>query len=125
MYCRNCSYEISNNAVICVHCGNKPLYGKKFCFNCGHITDYYAQICTSCGVSLNNITGEKNWLVTLLLAIFLGYLGIHRFYSGHFLIGIIQLLTGGGCGIWYIIDIILIVTNQYKDSNGNYLAKNF
>lgn len=70
----------------------------------------------------NNIDG-KDWLTTLLLAIFLGYLGIHRFYTGHTGIGIVQLLTGGGCGIWYIVDIIMIVTSSYKDSDGNDLVK--
>jgi len=66
---------------------------------------------------------QKDWLVTLLLCIFLGGLGIHRFYTGHIGIGIIQLLTLGGCGIWALIDLIMIVTDKYKDSNGQPLLK--
>src|SRR2546421_8081068 len=65
----------------------------------------------------------KDWLTTLLLCIFLGYLGIHRFYTGHIVIGVIQLLTGGGCGIWWLIDLIMIITDSYKDSYGRPLVK--
>jgi hypothetical protein len=67
--------------------------------------------------------GGKSFIVTLLLAIFLGPLGMHRFYTGHVGIGIIQLLTGGGCGIWFIIDIIMIVTGSYTDVQGYSLVK--
>ena len=66
---------------------------------------------------------QKDWLTTLLLCIFLGGLGVHRFYTGHTVYGVIQLLTAGGCGIWWLIDILLIVTNSYTDSNGVPLRK--
>ena len=66
---------------------------------------------------------QKDWLVTLLLCIFLGGLGIHRFYTGHIGIGIIQLLTLGGCGIWALIDLIMIITDKYKDAKGQPLLK--
>lgn len=62
---------------------------------------------------------EKEWLVTLLLSIFLGSLGIHRFYVGKIGTGILQLITLGGCGIWTLIDIIMIVTGNFKDNEGN------
>ena len=53
--------------------------------------------------------GGESQLIALILAIFLGGLGVHRFYLGYIGIGVIQLLTAGGCGIWALIDIILIL----------------
>jgi len=127
MHCRNCGNEVSEKAVMCVACGTPPKAGNKFCYNCKTETAANAVICMKCGVSLkgdNPIEGEgKDWLTTLLLAIFLGWFGVHRFYTGHTGIGVAQLLTGGGCGIWALIDIIQIVTGSYKDANGNILVK--
>jgi TM2 domain-containing membrane protein YozV len=62
---------------------------------------------------------SEKFLVTILLCWFLGYLGVHRFYTGHTVIGIIQLLTVGGCGIWVLIDLIILATGSYKDAQGN------
>ncbi len=62
---------------------------------------------------------EKDWLVTLLLSLFLGTLGIHRFYVGKTGTGILQLITLGGCGIWTLVDIIMIATGKFTDKDGN------
>jgi hypothetical protein len=126
MYCRNCGNEVSDQAVMCIACGTPPKAGNKYCSNCKSETDPNAEICMKCGVGLGKkrIKGEeRDWLTTLLLAIFLGGLGVHRFYTGHTLIGVVQLLTLGGCGIWALVDIIMIATGKFEDAQGNLLVK--
>lgn len=58
---------------------------------------------------------EKSYGITLLLSIFLGFLGIHRFYVGKKVTGVIYLLTFGGFTIGWIIDIILVVIGRFPD----------
>lgn len=69
------------------------------------------------------IAGQKSWMTTLLLAIFAGTFGVHRFYTGHTLLGALQLLTCGGLGIWTLVDIIFIATGKFTDAQGRPLAK--
>jgi hypothetical protein len=63
----------------------------------------------------------KDWSVTFLLCVFLGPFGVHRFYTGYTKIGLVQLFTLGGFGIWWMIDIILILAKKYKDASGQLL----
>jgi len=65
---------------------------------------------------------NKNWVICLLLCIFLGYLGVHRFYVGKIGTGILWLLTVGLFGIGYIVDLLLIATFKFTDANGNKLS---
>lgn len=60
----------------------------------------------------------KSWLATLLLSIFLGELGIDRFYLGKIGTGILKLITVGGFGIWWLIDLILVIAGATKDKQG-------
>jgi hypothetical protein len=102
-FCHSCGAEVNNNAVVCVKCGVAVNQGS----NSGQVGP----------------VSEREWLVALLLAFFLGCFGVHRFYTGHIGIGIVQLLTLGGCGIWALIDFILIAVGSYKDSDGLQLKK--
>ncbi|MEO0080045.1 MAG: TM2 domain-containing protein [candidate division WOR-3 bacterium] len=126
MFCRSCGKEVAETAEVCLSCGSRPQAGNKFCQNCGAPTDPKAEICPKCGVRLATVVkaGEqKDWLTALLLSIFLGQLGIDRFYLGYIGLGIVKLLTAGGCGIWWLIDVILIATSKLKDAQGRELFK--
>lgn len=61
----------------------------------------------------------KSQLIALLLVFLVGYIGIHRFYLGYTTIGIIQVLTLGGCGIWALIDLIRIVMGDLGPADGS------
>lgn len=65
----------------------------------------------------------KSWFATLVLAIFLGVLGVHRFYVGKVGTGILMLLTFGGCGIWWLIDVIMIATGSFTDKRKQPLVR--
>tara|TARA_Y100000992_G_scaffold281913_1_gene230021 strand:+ start:86 stop:406 length:321 start_codon:yes stop_codon:yes gene_type:complete len=66
---------------------------------------------------------DSQWVVTLLLAFLLGVIGAHRFYVGKTGTGILMLLTLGGLGIWILIDLILIVTGQFTNKDGEKIAR--
>ena len=68
----------------------------------------------------NTTSGDKSQMTALLLVIFLGGLGIHRFYLGYTWQGVVQLLTLGGLGIWSLIDLIRIITGSLKQKNCDY-----
>lgn len=147
MYCKECGEKLVNeNSVVCVKCGTNKGQGDNYCSECGNqVMNKNAEICLSCGSKLNgskiNISSLKNdgkamgnsKVVAGLLAIFLGGLGIHRFYLGYKEIGFIQLgifvvaflifeplflVTG----IWALIDTIKIFTGKLKTVNGQVLV---
>lgn len=108
------------------------LENEKYCQECGKSINIKAEICPKCGVRQASLSlktkeqqnEENKWLTTLLLCWLLGVLGVHRFYTGHTTIGVIQLLTLGGCGIWVLIDFINIIVGNYKDADGNPIKNN-
>jgi len=66
------------------------------------------------------MNSEKEWVVTLLLAILLP--GIDRMYAGSIGLGILKFITFGGMGLWWLVDIVKLVTGSYKDGNGTPIA---
>ena len=96
MYCSRCGKEIDDEAVICVHCG--------------------------CQIRGLDYTSGKSWVITLLLCMFCGGVAAHRFYTGYIGLGILQMITFGGLGIWWLIDLIMILCRSYKTAKGDYLV---
>ncbi len=134
MYCKNCGNEMNENAAACMGCGFAKGTGDKFCANCGKEINPGAAICTNCGAAVKQaatVSGEqKSKLVAVLLAFFLGGIGIHDFYLGYNKNGIIKIVltvcTGAGGSIWALIDFIRLLTGSLNtDANGNELKKEF
>ena len=67
------------------------------------------------------VMSNKSKFLAAVLCFFLGVLGVHRFYVGKIGTGFLQLITAGGFGVWWIIDLIFILLGKFKDSNGNTL----
>ena len=126
MFCKNCGTQMNDNQVVCINCGYAKGTGKKYCANCGGEMVPNAVACMKCGVAADfgakekndPYTSDKDWLTTLLICIFAGGLGIHRFYVGKTGTGILWLLTLGCFGIGSIIDLIMIITGKFTDADG-------
>jgi hypothetical protein len=101
----------------------------RFCPKCGHELLAVGDYCSQCGLPIppderlydEPDASARSRLVALLLCIFLGYFGVHRFYVGKIATGVIWLATGGLFGIGYIVDIIMIAFGNFSDIDGNRL----
>ena len=64
----------------------------------------------------------RKYMTVGLFAIFLGTFGVDRFYLGKTGSAIAKLLTCGGCGVWALVDVILLLTGSTRDAQGQPLA---
>jgi hypothetical protein len=103
-----------------------PARPTKFCLACNRVIDAEAVVCTSCGVMQplpRELATDKRILPAGLLCFFLGVFGAHRFYVGKIGTGLLQLFTLGGLGIWMLVDLIMLVTGEFKDKDGNRITE--
>ena len=101
-----------------------------YCTACGKQIHESAPVCPGCGAPqqvrmaapamaprMVSLT-DKRILPAFLLCFFLGVFGAHRFYVGKVGTAIVMIFTIGGLGIWVLIDLIMILTGSFKDSEG-------
>ena len=68
-------------------------------------------------------TNSIDWLALFLLTFFVGVLGVHRFYVGKIGTGVLMLITLGGLGVWFLVDLILVVTGQFTNKEGQKIPR--
>ncbi|HKW74202.1 MAG TPA: NINE protein [Terriglobales bacterium] len=98
-----------------------------YCTACGKQIHDSAPACPGCGAVQGSRpiataaypVSDKRILPAFLLCFFLGVFGAHRFFLGKIGSGVAQLLTFGGLGLWTLADLIILVTGNFKDAEGN------
>lgn len=68
------------------------------------------------------MVSPKSRMIALLLCLFFGVIGAHRFYAGKTGTGLLYLFTGGFGGLGVLIDLFMILTGGFRDANGCFVA---
>lgn len=112
--------------ALCPHCGVTIEEGAQFCSGCGAQVGQTAlhDAPKSQPTTISIKPSPKSATTALILCLFFGAFGLHRFYAGKIGTGILMLLTAGGIGIWILVDLILIVTNRFTDGEDRPLVFN-
>ena len=140
MLCKNCHREIEDNSDFCRYCGNSQKDNisrnapTAFCRSCGAAIGGYDEYCAKCGAFqgpaaprpvnspynqsyASNISPKNKW-IALLLCLFGGFLGLHRFYVGKIGSGIAYIFTWGLLYIGAIVDCVMILCDKFTDADG-------
>lgn len=67
---------------------------------------------------------DTRYVTATYFSLFLGFLGVDRFYMGYVGLGILKLITFGGLGIWWLIDLIWIALGNAKTKGGIRIPRN-
>lgn len=110
-FCKFCGEKIQEDAVVCTHCGRqveqlKSEQPQVVINNSNTNTNTNTNVNRNYGA---NLRGAKNKWVALILCVFLGYFGVHKFYEGKILLGIVYFCTFGLFGIGWFIDCISLL----------------
>ncbi len=68
------------------------------------------------------VRSSHNRVVAILMAVFFGYLGVHRLYTGRYVTAILWFLTGGLFGFGWFYDVLMLAIGRFKDSDGRVLG---
>lgn len=116
-FCVNCGKEIGSDFEYCPECGTKVIDPSTETF-AGKEFEYGRQNIFTNEMNTNALDTGKwcNKWISLVLCLFFGYWGVHRFYEGKVATGIIYILTFAFCGIGVFVDLIIILSkpNPYK-----------
>ncbi len=112
------------NTKFCKHCGGKIPADAVLCTLCGRQVEEMHSASNQPNIVINNANSNvnqntnmvgmipgraKNKWVSVLLCLFLGYFGAHKFYEGKIGMGILYLFTCGLFGIGTLIDFIVLL----------------
>jgi TM2 domain-containing membrane protein YozV len=125
MYCANCGKELPEQSSFCPSCGHPAAAGGPGAAAGGLGAAAGGTAAgprtSSPGATPDKAVSPHSRLAALLLCIFLGGLGVHRFYVGKIGTGVAMIFTLGGVGIWVLIDLIMVITGGFTDINGKYV----
>ncbi|MBR2213990.1 MAG: TM2 domain-containing protein [Eubacterium sp.] len=140
MFCTNCGEQMQDGQAVCTKCGFAKDTGNKYCGNCGAEIQPQQAVCTQCGCVVNEAkkqaeankasagdqVGGQDKIVVILVAIFIGTLGIHNFIMGETKKGVFKLvmsLVGGWfCGLGVLVSLILTIMDIVKIASGTYVV---
>ena len=116
MTCPQCGFSNNANNARCQKCGAVVPVAQQPAQPAQPAQQQYAQ-----PQQIVYASPPKSKVVAFILCFFFGLFGVHHFYMGNIVIGVIQLLTCGGFGIWCLLDLIIILCGGYTDGEGRFL----